>query len=106
MTSSDLIDAVIDGYTVAEIVETVEGVPCSGCGQLMNQAAALVGSSIYPPVCFGCVKARHRSVLARGACKCGNRKVVGAPVSQAGRRWIPCNRCLGKIKSLPDEPRR
>lgn len=59
-------------------------------------------------VCMPCTRARHASVMARGACKCGRAKRPLAPVEvggylvggiRRGARIIQkCQRCLGNVK--------
>jgi hypothetical protein len=71
---------------------------CEGCGGEMY-------SFIWPHVCMSCVKARHRSVVARGRCVCGRKRrpmpEVGNGLKRLGaRRWIPCGRCLGTIRQV------
>lgn len=63
---------------------------CEGCG------TGFVCFDRYP-VCFDCVKARHRAAVKR-KCACG-RKAVPAPEARMGSRtWVPCRRCLGTIR--------
>jgi hypothetical protein len=65
--------------------------PCEGCGAPLGVLEAQRWA-----VCMTCTRARHHAVIA-GRCVCGRSRVPGEPVSQAGRRWTPCRRCLGAI---------
>ncbi len=64
---------------------------CEGCDSPLNPIEAL-----HWRVCMPCTQARHKAVLAR-RCICGAKRRPGTPVSQAGRAWTPCRRCLGAI---------
>lgn len=79
---------------VCEFLFEEENRKCHGCGDKL-------GPMDYQyNVCMDCTRARHKSVLAQGKCMCGKKRVPGEVVSQSGRSWIPCERCLGNIKSL------
>lgn len=79
---------------------------CDGC----NGPLDLLGAMGKYAVCMDCVKARHRTATTGGACKCGRKKRPGEVVKtggyfvngtrRGGRSFIPCNRCLGNIKTL------
>ena len=52
-------------------------------------------------ICMPCVKSRAKAAQNHGRCSCGNKKIPGpekAPFGPRGRKWIPCERCLGTIK--------
>jgi hypothetical protein len=63
---------------------------CEGCGEGFICFDPL-------PVCFDCVKARHRAAVKR-KCACGRKAVPLPEVGGRGRRFIPCRRCLGTIR--------
>lgn len=66
---------------------------CTGCGEPLG----VIDAQRWD-VCLECTRARQRAVLS-GRCACGRRALPGSPVTQAGRRWVPCRRCLGAIRS-------
>ena len=69
---------------------------CEGCGKGLSAAEGLHWS-----VCLACTKARHRAAVARGRCCCrAAERRPGELVTQGGRTWIPCRRCLGAIRAV------
>jgi hypothetical protein len=71
---------------------------CEGCDKELGVIEALRWS-----VCMDCTKARHKATVNRGKCSCG-RKRKEREATNGIRRWIVCNRCLGTVKQLPDNP--
>jgi len=77
-------------------MDTVVEHPCEGCLEEMDTAGRLMGYS----VCMACVKARHRAVVKMKCC-CGRAKRESdIKTNGAGRRWISCLRCLGKVRQI------
>ena len=71
---------------------------CPVCGSDADLWCAIDGKP-----CMNCIKARQRAAQD-GRCHCGRKAIPGEERStggingRSGRRWIPCERCLGTIR--------
>jgi hypothetical protein len=98
MASSGCPGCGTNGYAV--------GGTCTNCGykpksaEFDNTCPVCGGPGFFGDICMGCVKSRARAAQD-GRCHCGNKRIPGeekAPFGPRGRKWIPCERCLGTIK--------
>jgi hypothetical protein len=63
-----------------------------------NTCPVCAGPGFFGEICMGCVRSRARSAMDH-RCHCGAKKIPGAERNNGlGRRWIPCERCLGTIR--------